>query len=454
MSRGQLQWASLDLALTLEPHPVSSIIPDAPGQVRARATLRVRNSGPDSTTRVVLYLYRLLAVDAARLTRTAEPLRIRQMPQRAGFMEVNRVTLGLPRPLAPDGEIDISVHYGGPLVGYREVMPYVHDSVQRQFALLRPETLWYPVPAGPRAESLRTILRRAAPAPPTHIAVEVPDGWLTVVPGAVRGGTGDKFRVDVSPFGLIVVAGRFHRIASGVGPLFYLPGHRAWAERASAMCRMTEDTLRDWLGEPLPWRQRGLTIVQVPRGWGSQNLGDVILQEGPQPRQQILPALAHEVAHFWTPMDRDRFHEGLANYLQALVEERARPGHGFFASLAPRLPVLWDPPLMARPLVGAGAHGDLDRVSRDKGALALSVLEALVGRPVLLRVLRDWLHLPHAEEAGPDEFATFVTARLTAHPGDVSRLVQDWFRGGSRIGPPLSALVPQALRELADRYRA
>ena len=454
MSRGQLQWASFNLTLLLEPHPVSAIIPDAPGQVRVHATLRVRNPGSDTAARVVFYLYRLLAVNSARLPHTEEPLRVRQRPQRAGFMEVNRVTLDLPRTLAPGGAIDVSMHYGGPLVGYREVMPYVHDSVQRQFALLRPESLWYPVPAGPRPEGLDTILGRASVPPPAHIAVEVPNGWLTVVPGAVPGGTARAFQVDAPPLGLIVVAGRFRRVAEGAVTLVYLPGYRTWAERALAVCRLTEDTLRDWLGDPLPWRRRGLSIVQVPRGWGSQNLGDVILQEGPQSSRQMLPALAHEVAHFWTPLDRDRFHEGLANYLQALIEEQVRPGQGFFASLVPRLPVLWDPAAMAEPLVGASAHAELDRVSRDKGALALAVLDTLLGRPVLLRVVRDWLHLPHAEEAGAEEFASYVTARLADHPKDVSRLVHDWFRGESLIPPPVSRLVPQAVRELAARYHA
>lgn len=220
MSRGQLQWASLNLTLLLEPHPVSAIIPDAPGQVRVHATLRVRNPGSDPAARVVFYLYRLLAVNSARLPHTEEPLRVRQRPQCAEFMEVNRVTLELPRPLAPGGEIDVSTHYGGPLVGYREVMPYVHDSVQRQFALLRPETLWYPVPAGPRPEGLDTILRRAersTAGPHRRGSAQ----WLA---GAVPGGTARAFQVDAPPLGLIVVAGRFRRVAEGAVTLVYLPG--------------------------------------------------------------------------------------------------------------------------------------------------------------------------------------------------------------------------------------
>lgn len=84
MSRGQLQWASLNLTLRLEPHPVSAIIPDAPGQVRVHAILRVRNPGPRPATRVVFSLYRLLAVDSARLPHTEEPLRVHQMHSAPG----------------------------------------------------------------------------------------------------------------------------------------------------------------------------------------------------------------------------------------------------------------------------------------------------------------------------------------------------------------------------------
>ena len=69
-------------------------------------------------------------------------------------------------------------------------------------------------------------------------------------------------------------------------------------------------------------------------------------------------------------------------------------------------------------------------------------------------MVRDWLHLPHAGEAGPEEFASYMRARLAAHPEAVSRFVHDWFRGQALIPPPISRSVPQAVRELAARYQA
>lgn len=46
---------------------------------------------------------------------------------------------------------------------------------------------------------------------------------------------------------------------------------------------------------------------------------------------------------------------------------------------------------IAAPLVGASAHAELHRVSRDQGTLALALLDSWLGRPILLRVVRDGL---------------------------------------------------------------
>ncbi len=136
--------------------PVTAIA-DAPGRIEVVCDLVVRNSGRRPVTRVSAILYRLLMVSEATDARDPQRrLKVRQavraLPEESR-LQVNAITVELVEPLAPGATTTLRLAYAGTPVGYREVMPYVHDAVQPSIAVLRPEILWYPVLGAPTLQT-------------------------------------------------------------------------------------------------------------------------------------------------------------------------------------------------------------------------------------------------------------------------------------------------------------
>jgi len=447
--------ADLALAVELIPHPIGRRLPDAPGTIEVKARLRLVNASSDALTSVDLRLHRLLRVRSAAEGESLRSLVVRQEPEQVGdTLEVSRVTLDLPAPLAPGGSFLVELGCRGPVVGYRETWPYVHDSVQCDHALLRAESFWYPWPAGPRGESDRdALLRHAKGVETARVTVRAPAGWRVTVPGgrpSPAATAGDELCLEHPPQGVVLAAGRYGEVSQGPVTVLHRPGHRRWAQAVLATCQGALEQLQVWLGRPPYLPERPLTIVEIPPGWGSVNLGDVILQEWSRSPRAAGATAAHELAHFWTPPDADRFHEALANHLEALLEEEHSPGRGFHQALAPRLAVLDDARAMAVPLVGAAGHPLLDEVSRAKGTVALALLDRLLGREPLLAVLALWLR---ESPTGPSDLAAFLERELPDRAG-LHDFLEDWFWGHRPIAPcSASGSVERTVAAIAARYR-
>jgi len=443
-----------DLDVKLSPDPISALVPDAPGTVEATCRLRIENASHRPLVRWTFLLYRLLQLEAA--TTDDEPRRMLPVHQAtrmvAGVpgMAVNCVTVTLPRTLMPGESAGIRMAYQGRLVGYREAMPYVHDSVLRDFALLRPETLWYPVSGGPTL----TTMRRTLAVPDCTLTVTAPEGWRVLVPQSTAQGALDRprFQVEHDAHGLHLIAGRYRELATADARIHYLPGHRGWAREVLRASECAQTALRSWLGEPLSRRQGTLTVVEIPKGWGSQSLPGFILQAGAFGPDRLFAEVVHEVAHFWTPRcDPNRFcDEGMAHYLEALLAEERDPGRGFASSMAGHLEALRQhPDALGVPLTAAADRSDAEIVSRHKGAVALAVLDRLLGRTRLLEILDRFLHEVPEAQADAAAFAGFLEAEAS---WEAKQFVREWFRGPARLSPPASGPAEEALSRLCAPY--
>ncbi|MFZ5828337.1 MAG: hypothetical protein ACOY94_28875 [Bacillota bacterium] len=309
---------TLDITLEFQPE----IFPhSAPGLLRVKALLEVENAGPEPASVLPLLFYRLYALagvsvdgKAARVTSRITGL------EGIERHHVHAVTLELPEALPPGASCRVSLEYGGVTAGAREVWPYIWDAVTRDYTLLRPEILWYPVAAPPdRASHLRaTYLHRKH----FDVTVQVPEGYMAVAPGLVSIQDGmARFRTAAPRERFDLAVARFTSLESGGVTIYHLPDDARWGSSALGWVNAALKGLTDRLG---PRSTGDLAIVQIPQGWGSQNTPHFILQEAGLPDNWHAAAeVLHEVSHFWTPLPADpprRFSdEALASFFQAVL---------------------------------------------------------------------------------------------------------------------------------------
>ena len=451
------------LDVELLPSPIASLMPDAPGRIRCTCALDLAAAG-EPVRCADFILYRLLQVSAAT-DGAGTPLAFRERLHAVDGlrdMQVNAIEVQFPVPIAPGERRTLRLSYEGPLVGYREVMPYVHDAVLRDIALLRPEILWYPVAGRAGAD----IVRRAAGTPPFEAVVRGPEGWWAAMAGARREpdaaadpGVMAHFRGVNWSEGFFLVAGRYGERAAGEHFVaHHLPGHEAWAERAAEAARFAAATLTGWLG-PRAARGERLDLVEIPEHWGSQSTPGLIMEIYREDPEHLFVEIAHEVSHGWTPgVDPNRFcDEGVAHYLETrLVGARFGEEARRSAVDHQRRWLLAHPEAARIPIAHAAEYPDhRDSVARRKGPLALAVLNACVGDEAMWDLLRGWIRSADAPQAKATaaDFCTHVRGWAREHGTlEADRFLQEWFEAPGT--PPLGDAEDRAIAEVVGVWAA
>ncbi len=449
-----------DLEIEILPHWLGARMPDAPGQILVACSMRVRNGGHEPVRSLKFVIYRLLRVSAAS-DGTGSPPAVHQTlhaVEGKPELQVGVVHVELAHAIPPGQSRDLRLDYEGRLVGYREAMPYVHDSVRSDCAVLRPEVLWYPVAGDPTAD----IIHRAASVPVYGATVRCPEGWWAALAGARRehGAEGPvRFLGDNWSGGFYLVAGRYSERAGGEHvAAHHLPGHEAWAEAVIEAGSFAASTLGGWLG---PWAARSdrLEVVEIPEHWGSQATPGLILQTHRSDPRLIFTEVAHEVAHHWTPgRDPHRFcDEGFAHYFQALVEGARFGDTARWTMLSDYYKgLLGDQDTVRIPLAQAADHpAQLQAVARQKGPLALTVLHAGLGDAAFFGLVRAWIGSEAAQAGTAADFGQHVRRETRNTPFDGDRFVREWFEGSDALPTPLpvEGPFPPSVAALAGRYR-
>ncbi len=452
------------LELDLVQSPVAAVMPDAPGRIRCACAMTVRAVGSEAVPSACFTLYRLLRVSAA--SEGADiPVVFRQTLREVDGtpdLHVRAVEVVFASPIAPGQQRTLRLLYEGPLVGYREAMAYVHDSVQRDVALLRPEVLWYPVPGGASGD----IVRRAYRTPAFDAVVRLPEGWWVAMAGARRESDATdapRFRgEDGYGDGLFLVAGRYgERSGDAAVTVHHLPGHSSWADTVVEAAAFTASTLTEWLG-PRASRRDPLVLVEIPAHWGSQVARGFILQIRCDDPRSVFANVSHEVSHHWTPgADRNRFcDEGVAHYLQALVEGvRYGDGARWERLRGHRERFLQRPDAAQIPLARAAEYpAQIETVSRHRGPLALAVLHACLGDTGFRDWMRSWIGSESARSGGTvAHFCQYLRAWELCRRGgfDVDRYVREWFEvaGPLALEGGADRPITEAVSACAARYQ-
>jgi hypothetical protein len=432
---------ALSLGLDFEKHAV-----------QGEATITFKNTGPRPLRTVPFILYRLM--DVTSVTGPGgERFHFTQRVVKFSDDEtwqVNAIDVRLSAPLGPGRSTTATLKYAGPLLGLREVMQYVRDTVDKDYSLLRAETIPFPMLSLPSYggwsrflhNRMRIELSTAVPGGYTAVcvlpAVGEPNHSNAIMTFRCAGdGDGSSINVAVAKFHVL----KDHERNLAV---YAMPADAEAAERVLSEMRRSLDFFRSYFGEVSG--TRGLTLVEIPEGWGSYGMSGTIFQAGAAfKNKDSANELWHEVSHRWnacasmdSALDCDRlvqrsrwFDEAFASFFEAIAirqfngpdafQKDMEASRKYFIQRCER-----EPRGRTTPIAEYGKH-EIGGFSYTKGAWSLYVLQQYLGEEQFRRAISAFL----AEYAGkPVQFEDFRRSVERSTGRDLGPWFEQWILSG------------------------
>jgi hypothetical protein len=458
---------NLDGPITVLPAPVRyglelAADPET-GTLSGACALTVRNASPVPLAVIPLNLYRLMAVTRV----TDEAGRALAFSQNVLVFEdwkelqVNHVRVGLERSLAPGQEITLGISYGGPLLGYAEAMRYVQDRVGKDLILIRSDSFAFPqigVPswAANRAAGLKDfdyVVSISVPSP-----LVVANAGDLVSKSEKDGRTTFVYKSRV-PSWRIDLAAAAYTIIEGEGGRFRIFTFAEDAEGGRALLSSltaTLDLYARWFG-PLG-EFPGLTVIEIPAGYGSQADRAAVIQEATAFKDQAgRYTFYHELSHLWNVKANDplppRFEsEGLAMFLQHLVQEKLEGKAGALdaaaAAMLGRLAKSFgEHPDWAKTAMIDYGEKDLTDLSYRVGEIFFYLLYRTLGEQAFLGTIAGFYRDHRQTGATAREFIEYFRKRAGV---DMDKIFTEW------VFTPEAAEIVAAgtsLQDLLRRYK-
>jgi hypothetical protein len=408
-------------------------------KIFADCGLTIKNSRRESIHEVPLLLYRLFDVTQVH-NEQGKPLSFTQSVEKYEDWEklqVNAVRIQLNPPLDSGQSTTLHIGYQGHLLGYSEVMRYVKDHINKEYTVIRPDARAYPEVGIPswrsnRAAGLSDFDYRAE--------ITVPEGLVVANGGELVDKKSDEGRIvyiyrSKMPTWRMDFAIADYEILQDNDEtfrIFHFPKDKDGAESLLSALDETMMLYRDWFG-PLQ-SFKGLTVIEIPNGYGSQADAAVILQEASSfENLDHLYAFYHELSHLWNVEPKDpmppRFEsEGLAAFLQYLVQEKLEGKDKAVEEAVQRIrkrlqdQFAENPSAAQVPMIDLGEK-QMTGLAYTKGMLFFYLLYEIMGEDLFLETVGAFYQKYAGSGATAREFAEFFQTKADV---DLERLMQDW----------------------------
>lgn len=403
------------------------------------ARLTVRNFGDQPATWVPLLLYRLMDVRAARdaggrtLAFEQEVVRFEDQSK----LQVTAVRVRLAETLGPGATTTVEVEYGGHLLGYAETgMRYVRDRIDPAFTLVRDDAHAFPTVGVPS----RRVNRSAPMERYDYVArITVPDSLFVANGGRLvsthrADGTATfEYRSLRPSWRMDFAIGRYGVLERPPLRVLHFVEDSAGAAAVVRAADACVSLFTEWFG-PLQ-DHPGLTLLEIPDGWGSQLDVTTVIQSAAAFRDSTRHnEVYHELAHLWQPETLDRpsprWNEGLASFLEMLAVERLE-GRSVVDRRADQL-ITWLQGAAAAnarwrevPMTDYGKEGLTD-LSYSVGAIFFDLLLRTVGEQAFMGALGTYYRTYAASGATTADLEAVFAA---ASDVDVGPLFHDWVYG-------------------------
>ncbi len=425
--------------------------------------LTIQNPAEEPINTVPLILYRLLDVTSIK-DADGKDLPFTQYIAKFSDWEkfqVNHIRVKISPSLAQGEKITLVIRYEGHLLGYAEVMRYVKDHIDREYTILREDCLSYPEIGLPSWKSNSgKILQRFD----FSASITVPDSLMVANGGELTGKSESdskatytyqslepSWRMDFAVADYEILKDELEKIR-----IFTFPKHKEGAYSLLESLLKAKALYTSWFG-PLKVFS-GLTVIEVPEGYGSQmDMTAILQEESAFKNTEGHYEFYHELSHLWNVKSRDelppRFEsEGLAMFLQHLVQEKLE---GKSDAVEKAINAMRDrlrknfaqhPEWKDVPMIAYGEN-DITDLSYRKGQLFFYILYKLMGEESFLETMGTF-YQKHAESgATAREFEAHVK---NLSPVNLDLLFEEWIFGTKSSDLVLSDM---SIADCVNRYK-
>lgn len=425
--------------------------------------LTIQNPDEVPIKTVPLILYRLLDVTSVKDTEGKDLPFSQDIVQFSDWtqFQVNYIKVKLSPPLASEEKRTVVIHYEGHILGYTEVMGYVKDHVSKEYTILREDCRTFPEVSHPTVESnrkkvLQNFNYTASITVPNPLVVacggklisksesdgKVSFTYQSLVP---------SWRMDFAIADYKILEDKENKLK-----IFYFPEDDAGAKRLLESLLAAKELYTNWFG-PLKVFS-GLTVIEIPRGYGSQTSVTTILQQDSAFKSASSHyAFYHELSHLWNVKSTDprppRFEsEGLAMFLQHLIQEKLedKPTAGEKAvnGMRDRLRKSFSqhPEWKNVPMIDYGKE-EITGLSYRKGQIFFYILYELMGEELFLETMGSFYQKYAETGATAQEFVDHVK-NLSSMNLDL--LFDEWIFGAESSELIMSEL---SIADITEKYK-
>jgi hypothetical protein len=432
-------------------------------KIFSECALTVKNPSGEPIDTVPLILYRLLDVTSVTdkqgkdLPYSQNVVKYTDWEQ----LQVNSIRVRLSPRLASGETQTLVIRYQGPLLGYSEVMRYVKDHIDKEYTVLREDCRTYPEVGIPswkanRGKVLQSFDYKASITVPDPLIVAnggeltektESDGKITYTYQSLV----PSWRMDFTIADYEILEDKTEKIR-----IFCFPQDKTGALNLLGNLLKTMELYTGWFG-PLKVFG-GLTVIEIPEGYGSQaDVATILQEESAFKSPDSHYGFYHELSHLWNVKSRDelppRFEsEGLAMFLQHLVQEKleAKPDAVKTAVNAMRDRLRKNftqhPEWTDVPMIDYG-NEDITDLSYRKGQIFFYILYELMGEEQFLETMGSFYQKYFDTGATALEFVDHVKNGSSMN-FDV--LFEEWIYGAKSSELIMS---DSSITEIIERYK-
>jgi len=433
-------------------------------EIFGECRLTIVNGSREPLGKIPLILYRLMKVTAVK-DEDGAPL---PFDQRLLTFEdwdkyqANLIDVGLKAPVPAGEKKTIDILYEGYLAGLTETgMRYVKDHVDKDFTIIRPDCLAYPMIGYPSFTANRALGMQAFDY---EVSLTVPDS-LVVANGGRAMGAITKNGLTTYSYRNILPAWRIDLAVAQYGVIedreqgfkvFHFAQDQEGAQRVLRALRESTALFSGWFG---PVQGAAVfSVIEIPEGFGSQADVTSALQTRDAFRDpDQLVQLYHEVSHRWNVRSLDpeppRFEsEGLAMLLQNLAKEKLEKKPGSLDKGAERLRDYFrreckeDMKAKTTAMIDYGKE-KLTDVSYSKGMLFFYVLYKTAGEDNFLKAMGGFYQTYKDKGATAAEFVSYLKKNIKL---PLDAFFKDWITGAASSD---DLLGPLSLDEIVRKYK-
>ncbi|MBN2103549.1 hypothetical protein JW835_05855 [bacterium] len=357
-------------------------------------------------------------------------------------IQVNYIEISLNDILNPGEQIKIDISYEGYLFGYSaEGWRYVKDHIDEKFTIIRTDGFGYPMVGYPDDQYMMSVYDQYD----YLINITVPDEMTAVTGGKLieKKKTGNNIIFtyqNKKPSWRLDIAVSDYRIdQKGENRVYYFAGDSLGADKVINALQTSLDLYTQWFG-PLKNNQ-GLTIIEVPEGYGSQqDVNAIILTADHFKAKKEMIGIYHEAAHLWNVTHLDdqpcRFEsEGFAQFLQFLLLEKLDNRENAVSEAAQRFldrvrnDFNENKEYQTVPIRDYGIR-DMTDYSYTLGMAVFAIFYDLVGQDHFNHIIGSFYSENYSTGATLDEF---VHHCKTLAPVDLEQFFNDWIYTTSGI---------------------